>query len=76
MFMATGTTRDRIWSMALVRSAKDKPVYPEQVVELVGCSERTARDCLNEAANTPFLNRDVMRDGTVRYLPTARARGE
>lgn len=76
MCMATETTRDRIWSMALAKAAHDKPVDPIDVADQVECTERTARDCLNAAARTPFLRRTTRTDGTVLYTPTARARGK
>lgn len=67
--MATNTTRDEIWITALAKVAVGKAVRPQEVMADVGCSERTVRDCLNAAARTPYLERDVLVDGTVRYLP-------
>lgn len=67
--MAQGTTRDRIWSVALNRAIrKGEAVYPAEIAEKLNVSERTARDCLKSISGANFLKRDVVASGEVRYL--------
>lgn len=66
--MAKDTSRDRIWQYALQRVLQDDPVLVEDVVEDVGVSKRTARDALNSAAQTNFLDRNDAPDGTARFV--------
>jgi predicted DNA-binding transcriptional regulator len=68
--MAEATTRDEVWIVALnIALRKEVALRPDDLAETVGCSERTARDCLNVMSRAGFLNRDVKKDGTVRFRP-------
>lgn len=66
--MAQKRTRDKVWMHALALARAGQPVTPEAIVEATGASERTARETLNVMAETAFLDRDQMTDGTVRFL--------
>lgn len=69
--MARDTVRDRVWTYCLtVTHRKGEAVRPEEAAEKASCSETTARDTLNTIAAKGFVERDVLEDGTVRFLPT------
>jgi len=67
--MAQETTRDRIWSYALIEAVvADEVVTVEDVVDEVEASRRTARDTLNRIAKTPFLDLNKSPNGKNRYV--------
>lgn len=66
--MAQKRTRDAIWTWVLIKTGlQGEHVRPDDVIEQASCSDKTARETLNVMADTPFLERDVMSDGTVRF---------
>lgn len=67
-YMADLRTRDEIWNVALVKTVmEDTPVTISMVVENTSASQRTVRETLNAMTRTPFLDRSVANDGTVRF---------
>ncbi len=62
-------TRDKVWKFSLGLARAGQPVTAEKIVEETDVSERTARETLNVIAETDFLDRDLMDDGSVRFLP-------
>jgi len=66
--MAEQRTRDSIWITALTLTRQGQAVTPDGVAEKTGASTRTVRETLNVMSDTPFLQRDLANDGTVRFL--------
>lgn len=67
--MAQRRKRDQVWITALSKTAMGgDSVTLDEILEVCDVGERTARETLNVMADTPFLERDLMNDGTVRYL--------
>lgn len=66
--MAQHRTRDSVWITALNLARAGNSVTPQTVVENSGAGERTVRETLNVMSDTPFLDREVMDDGKVRYV--------
>lgn len=62
-------TRDKIWKCSLtITLREDRPVKPKEVSHITGVSERTVRETLNVIAAAGWLERDVLPDGTVRFV--------
>lgn len=69
--MAQQRTRDRVWIYALAKTHKSGgAAKPEEIAEIADVSERTARETLNVIADAGWLERDVLEDGSVRFLPS------
>lgn len=69
--MARDTIRDQIWDYALTVVVRgERALKPEDVIEVVGTSDQTARDALNTIASKGYIGRDVREDGSVRFIPT------
>lgn len=61
--------RDRVWTYTLRRCLIDDAMTtPHEIAELADVSERTARETLNIIAGTPYVNRELANDGTVRFI--------
>lgn len=70
--MVEERTRDRVWKYALAGAIRNgKPVKPEKIAEIADVSERTARETLNVIAESGWLEREVLADGTVRFTAPA-----
>lgn len=69
--MAQQRTRDRVWKYALAKTYKgDGAAKPAEIAEIADVSERTARETLTVISETGWLERDVLEDGSVRFLPS------
>lgn len=67
--MAQERSRDRVWKYALAGAIRNgNAVKPQQIAEAADVSERTARECLNVIADAGWLKRDLLPDGSVRFL--------
>lgn len=68
MGMAEKRVRDGVWDVALTRTVKQgEPATPEYIADITNTSERTVRDVLNVMAESHWLKREVMDDGSVRF---------
>ena len=66
--MPTKRTRDRVWENVIEKVIREEQsVTPQEIAKLSDVSERTARECLNVISETPFLNRELQSDGSVRF---------
>ncbi|WP_227132354.1 SgrR family transcriptional regulator [Halorubellus salinus] len=54
--MPKHTTRDQLWTIALKRTHRDHGlISSDELAEIVGCSERTARDVLKTMVENDLL---------------------
>lgn len=67
--MVEPRTRDRVWKHTLQKCIiQNEAATPAKIAELADVSERTAREALNIISSEPYVNRNVARDGTVRFV--------
>ncbi|WP_226043538.1 hypothetical protein [Natrinema sp. DC36] len=67
--MVQERTRDRVWKYSLARTiVNGESARPEKIAEIADVSERTARETLNVIAAAGWLKREVLDDGTVRFV--------
>lgn len=67
--MAEPRKRDRVWSYTFQKClVQDAMTTPTEIADLAGVSERTAREALNIISGTPYIDRELAQDGTVRFI--------
>jgi len=68
--MARETARDQIWQFAVKRIIRNgDSVHPDDVADVTGVSDHTARDCLNTMAQYGIIRRKANVDGSVEFVP-------
>jgi DNA-binding GntR family transcriptional regulator len=67
--MVEERTRDKVWKYSLAKALRsNEAVTPDYIAKVAGVSERTARETLNVIEAAGWLQRDVARDGSVRFI--------
>jgi len=66
--MTKHTSRDKLWSIAVRKCHRDKDaITSEELAKFGECSQKTARDMLNTAAENGILRRETI-GREVRYV--------